>query len=180
MLMLVCVWLFDMCICNSSRYESFLLRKNPIPLVDVLQGKSIAYTPSTQPIFAITITTQVLTSHLARSASPPAQGTRPIMLTAPSLPSLPMYKTAPSLPSLAMYKVHSTNKEERDTRRQKSTLVSYHEARVKSAGARSRSSDPAAPTRGSRPSSTPSRRPAPRPVTSQSHPPPLPSVDLPQ
>ena len=53
MLMLVCVRLVDMCIFNCSRYESFLLRKNPIPLADVLQGKSIAYTPSTQPIFAM-------------------------------------------------------------------------------------------------------------------------------
>ena len=49
-LMLVRITLFDMCISNCSRYLSFfysLLRKNLILLVDVLQGKSIAYTTST-------------------------------------------------------------------------------------------------------------------------------------
>ena len=56
-LMMVCITLFDMCIFDCSRYIKvsfyFLLRKNLILLVDVLQGKSIAHTPSTQPIFAM-------------------------------------------------------------------------------------------------------------------------------
>ena len=104
--------------------------------------------------------------HFPRSASPPAQGTRPILLT------------APTLPSLAMYKLSTAHREERDTRRQKSTLVSYHEARVKSAGARGRSSDPPiysqTSPRSSRPSSAPSRKPPARPPPPL-QPPPLPS-----